>query len=156
MKGKKQDREPEYIHWSECVCVCVCVCACVCVCVHSPLPMCMCVFLHVCMSVSHECAMRRRLKEARRRVSGVALSFLPLSSHRSRPNDGWRRMRSFLSWTADCSRLPSEDQPSAFHCRGRRGPLVLGLGFGYFGSVMGLQRQPGLEAGWAAEEWTTL
>jgi len=96
-------------------------------CVRVVVRVCARLFSHVCTSASHECAMRRRLKEARRRVSGVALSFLPLSSHRSRPDDGWWRMRSFLSWTADCSRLPSEDRPSAFYCMGQAGALGFGL-----------------------------
>ena len=49
MKGKKQDREPEYIHWSECVCVCVCVRVCVFVCIaHSP---CVCVCFCMCVWV---------------------------------------------------------------------------------------------------------
>lgn len=90
----------------------------------------MCVCLHV--SVSPKCAMQRRLKEARRRLSGITLSSLlcPPSPSHSLPDDGWQRMRNFLSWTADWSRLPSQEQPSAFHCRGQWGPLGLDLGSG--------------------------
>ena len=62
MKGKKQKREPEYIHCSKCGCVWLCMglrkaqASCECV----------CVFTCVYAGESHECAMRGRLKEARR------------------------------------------------------------------------------------------
>lgn len=145
MKGKKLEREPEYIHWPDSVCVWVSKAhsSCVCMCFY------MCVWARA-MNVPCEGVWKR--PDARCQ----ALLCLSSPSSPPGPDDGWRRMRSFLSWTADCSRLPSEDRPSAFHCRGRQGPLVLGLGFGCTGSTMGLQRQPGLEAGWAAEEWTIL
>ncbi len=80
---------------------------------------CVCVFLHVCMSASHECAMWRRLKEARRRVSGVAPSFLPLFSHRSRPmmDDG--------EWE-----VSSPGLPTAAGCRQRTGHLLSIAGAG--------------------------
>lgn len=78
--------------------------------------------------------MWRHLKEARRRVSGLGLYVLPLSSSFSSPrsDDGWHRMRSFLSWTADCSRLPSKETAICFPLRRPVGPSVLDLFWGFF------------------------
>lgn len=67
-----------------CVSVCVRMWTRVCVCVQLQARtishVYACVFLHVCMSASHECAMHSSLRETRHGVSAIALSFLLLSS----------------------------------------------------------------------------
>lgn len=109
-KRKSPGREPEYFRERVCVCACV--------------------FYMWVWALNVPC------RGVWKRPDAGCQAFLRLSPlqpvpSRSLTDDGWQRMRSFLSWTADWSRLPVEEQPSAFHWRGeQRWGGGWGVGFG--------------------------
>lgn len=98
------------------------------------------VCLHMCVrGRAMNVPMRRRLKDARRRVSGSVCLSSPCPPPPPAPDDGWHRMRSFLSWTADCSRLPSKETAICFPLQRPVGPRVWTC-FGLFSLLWQLDR----------------
>lgn len=135
MKGKKDESEPEYFHWPECVYVLLRVYEC------EPW---MCQREGVWKRPDVEC---QTLVCPAPSIPSVLMM-----------DDGEWEVSSPGSLTAAGCR--QKERPSAFHCRGRWGPSVLGLeDFNIiflfviccFGSRTEGQTRPGPEVSWAAE-----
>lgn len=129
----------------------LCVCVRLCKGVSREHSSCVCVCFYMCVWVW---AMNVPCEGVWKRPDAGCQALLCLSSPsnlppRSRPR--WWMTANEKFPLLDCRLQPAAVRGPAicFPLQGPAGAFGLGLGFGYAGSSMGLERQPGVEAGWA-------